>query len=246
MDQQLDILCRLQTLEGVFGVPDGTFTRRSMSRVRAMISDIGGEMHPEWLSSGDTGFYRQTWKRADSFVHCEQDTDEIMQNALAGVSSVSSDITKAFVRAGTSGANGILSGKGTRWVLRHFMGPYMKQRARDLHRRTGREEPLDSDYDEICETDIHDADWFFIKENIPRMWAALDAHHKSHDAFRSWLAAFELTGEFSRPTDIANGLGVSPQTVAKQFRESLQYLAPIILPEFAGDMYGLRERHSGR
>jgi hypothetical protein len=244
MDRQFDILCRLQTLEGMLGVHPGRWSHRlDLTKARAFVTDRGLTLHPEWLSDTDTGFYRQSWKRLARAMKCELDADEIMQNLLAGVSSVSSDLPLAFVVAGRNGAQDIMDGKGTRWVMCHHLSILLMNRSRDVLRKKSREEPLDPEWDAIDDQEPEMAlasEQFLDKDNRLRIWEALVGYKRTSAAFQLWLTTWEVTGQSLKLKEIADQLGVSQQVTGFQFKQTVNYLAPIIVPEWSGANHSSR------
>ena len=256
MDQQFDILCRLQTLEGVFGVPAGIWSQHlNLAKAQAFIKDKGIRIFHTWLSSEDTGFYRHACDQLTWFSKNSSETEDVMQNALM-------DMT--FYHVGERCREHILRGHASLRRI-YFGGPgafrKMKNRIIDIKRKTVREKPLHPEWggnsepeDSLTpEWDIIDdrevprfAEGFLILDNIPKMRELLNGSESNHRVASMWLDLWEVTEEFASLTEMADILSITPQTVRKQLVYSLNYLAPLVMAEWEEEPYGLRERHPGR
>jgi len=234
MDTQLDILCRLQTLEGAFGITRGRWSNLRLART--FVADVPCvTLHSEWLSPKDTGFYRQAWKRIESITKNPADADDLLQQALSGVSSVSVGLCSPFRLAGIQRSKEIQSGCGTRRVLASSpLASYLYGRSLDILRHGRFTEPLDCEWDTIDDPDIEIpsmSETLLDMSNRHRIWEALGRYHRTSVVFRMWLASLDTTGTPPKFVEIANRLGISKVTVGTQFKRTVEYLASSFLSE---------------
>lgn len=238
MDTQLDILCRLQTLEGVFGIPAGTWSRRlDLRKARSFVQDHGAKLFPTWLVDTDTGFYRHAWDQVNGVTKNPADTDDVVQTALSN---------QTLYQMGERCATDILAGrKGLRGVYfgTHGASGFLRNRAIDVLRRDSRNDPLPRTWDTLDDREpTRLAEGFLIRDNIPKMRAVLAESKGNHRVIRLWLDTWEKDDEFITLTEMSKVLGVSVPAVRTQLINSFNYMAPCVMVGWEEDFHGLWRR----
>lgn len=114
----LDMLARLQVLEGAAGKPLNAWARNGSKSAVARGLDIAQEYfpdaHPAWFEQGDTGMYKKGLRAAAPILrnHPRMSAEDLMQSMMIGVSMLTGKrVQNVFHSAGQSKAAVVISGK---------------------------------------------------------------------------------------------------------------------------------------
>lgn len=230
-----DVLCRLQVLEGAFGVPVGTWSKephRGLSAVRAFLrdGDRAPKLHPLWVVAGDSGLYKAA-RHIVSRILSEADTDDVMQRVLSGLGAKAEKAAFLFWEAGKADAKAVCRGMNPTNFAAHNLTWFLRRKATDVVKSHRRDVPYDPGTDNTAyvEVPVPVYERLWDVANRAKVFAALDADtRRTHRYFRYLMDTFYVTGDTPKHTEIAAHFGVGKVQVGSGIKESLIYLAPFM------------------
>jgi hypothetical protein len=208
-DAEMDIVWRLAVLEGVAGVPAGTWVkkgRRALMDARATLGDVGmpGELNPAWLTDADSGLYRRLKaiaNRAIGQVKGTFEADDVLTIMVTGLGINLDEVaakpayeTGVFLRAN------VLNGVESPGDAAGPLGKFVVQRVMNLKKKVRLEQQLPVS-DEGVELDLaapeaeDGADFNSVREVL----AEVVFHHLSHPLSKKIRRMMRDTWEDSPP-----------------------------------------------
>lgn len=249
LHRQLDILCRLQVLEGAAGLPFGTWSKqgeRALKRAQAFFTDAGRRIRADWFSTEDMGVYTTALKYARSKFRNQTQGDiaaeDILQRAMTGLSTSAEDqITPLFHAVGCRGLD--LLDKGTSPKSFFFLATHLMLARRVYDAvKANRHQEFTPEYEEMVRS-LPPADSSDLVSDIrmttllrdkARLVESIDfLSENKHRALRLILTDYLQRGnpikeDLMTNSDAADHFCVTPQTIGVQIKDSWRALAVLM------------------
>lgn len=227
-----DIFCRLQSLEGAFGLPEGTFTKRGSPEVclagaRRWLADNGRKaplsLSADWISPGDEGLYRAGLKSIQSGLgrHTVESAQDIMQNALMGLGVEGEEGQKPYYVAGQTEAKSILNGKTVSGFAQAAIGRFLHNKGQNVAAKTQRHHKIERETYFVSDFDPLDGKLDLLYQRIvtpanhDRLMDLFPADERNRIR-RKWLSVGLKTGRFPLASELAAEFGIASSTVMQR------------------------------
>ena len=247
---ELDLMCRLQVLEGAAGLPStGKWSQRprqGLGAVQDHFRDAG--IHPSWTSPSASGMYQSLHNFTARLLASANSTvftaDDILQNAIMGIGlDGERDTKRLFHEVGKEIAASIKKGTLTpEMVAKQNVWPALKKKALNevnkIQRRQRITGPTVRDESEtggvggftqwnarfqgevLTELMLDTRDP--LGDQI-RDFMRKTWQNKSYAAYMDeWLDVLERTGQKPRLNELATKFEVSPQAVSSGFQTAME------------------------
>ena len=245
LHRQLDILCRLQVLEGAAGLPFGTWSKqgeRALKRAQAFFTDAKKRIRADWFSTEDTEVYTTALRYVKSKFGEQTQGDiaaeDIMQRAMTGLSTSAEDqLIPLFHAVGCRGLSLLDNGTSPKsffFLATHLMLARRVYDAIKVNRHLAALPKTCPDSFKDSSELVSDIRMTTLLRDRARLEEAIDfLSENKHRALRLILTDYlsrdmPIKEELMTNTDAADYFGVTKQTIGAQIKDSWRALAVLM------------------